>query len=606
MMQMRGHRFLSGLVPSLAALCVAAGRSPRSPRATAARTLLASVAVSVLALSATAALAPAAAQANEPWWHVTSGARPSYLPTSGAQDEVEKITVNATGGEFAVKYVVPGEEEPQLAGSPKFDASAAELQAVLENEHVYGPGNVEVKECSEVTECSELTPNTAELHSWIVTFKGALADRAAPVTPTECNAEKQPYVSPCVRPYELTGGNSEVTASEITKGKADGELVVIAENLGDGATTSTTTIADQVPAGLTPVGVSGTSGFSDVTQELACGLSGQVASCAAPAGLSAFFGLIEIRIPVVWNAAAPEKSMRSRSREVGRRTPRQTRRSRSRRRGQATPFGVERYEVTPEEEGGGPARQAGEHPFQITGSFNLNEGEETLRAEAEGGEAHEVLPAGSLPDTVNSLLPPGLIGNATAIPRCTISQFLSRPVGREGTEDDCPAASAVGVVTLEVDETNGLGLLAVRLPLFNLEPAKGEPARFGFYDLEGETPVILDTSVRSGGDYGVTLGSTNISQTIGLMSFSLTFWGVPGDPRHDQQRGWKCLAGEECPATDEQHPPAFLSLPTSCTGAMPTSLVWELVGRSRPAPRGRPARAVSHPDIQRDPGHGRL
>ena len=46
--------------------------------------------------------------------------------------------------------------------------------------------------------------------------------------------------------------------------------------------------------------------------------------------------------------------------------------------------------------------------------------------------------------------------------------------------------------------------------------------------------------------------------------------GVPGDPRHDNVRGWACFEatrkGQSCQEA-ERTPPPFLSLPTSCTGS---------------------------------------
>jgi len=64
--------------------------------------------VGSLALSAIfffAVIAPSGASAAEPlepWWHMTSGAVPSYLPPAGApkQSEVQQLTIDATGGRW--------------------------------------------------------------------------------------------------------------------------------------------------------------------------------------------------------------------------------------------------------------------------------------------------------------------------------------------------------------------------------------------------------------------------------------------------------------------------------------------------------------------------
>jgi len=70
-------------------------------------------------------------------------------------------------------------------------------------------------------------------------------------------------------------------------------------------------------------------------------------------------------------------------------------------------------------------------------------------------------------------LPPGLVGNPTATPLCTLAQLQS---------DSCPSGSQVGTVTTNVT-AHLLGLLPLPMTvngsLYNLEPAAGEPARFG-------------------------------------------------------------------------------------------------------------------------------
>jgi hypothetical protein len=115
------------------------------------------------------------------------------------------------------------------------------------------------------------------------------------------------------------------------------------------------------------------------------------------------------------------------------------------------------------------------------------------------------------------------------------------------------------------------------VPVFNLEPEVGEPARFGFEVDSGL--VFVNTSIRTGGDYGITVSVDNITQLIGFLSSVVTVWGVPGDPRHDQDRGWACLSPKEggrhlagCTALGQSKPPPFLTLPTSCGSALQTSV----------------------------------
>src|ERR1700691_131634 len=234
-----------------------------------------------------------------------------------------------------------------------------------------------------------------------------------------------------------------------------------------------------------------------------------------------------------------------------------------------TPYGVEAYEMTPEEEGGAPDTQAGSHPFQLTTTLDLNQ-------TPVPGEP----PALAKDFYFN--LPPGLIGNPTPFPQCPETQFLGR--FEEGTDfNKCPAKTAVGIAafTINIGVFGPLDLQPIVVPLFNLVPNVGEPARFGFY--YDQTPVYLDTSVRTGGDYGVTVSVNNITQGAVFVSSRVTFWGVPGDSRHNNDRGWGCIDDERfryytnyksilpCTPLGEAHPPPLLVLPTSCTGPLQTT-----------------------------------
>jgi len=226
-------------------------------------------------------------------------------------------------------------------------------------------------------------------------------------------------------------------------------------------------------------------------------------------------------------------------------------------------FGVEDYELIPEDPSGSVDTRAGSHPFQLTSVVTLN----TTTPEP-GGEPRGV----ALAKDVSSELPAGLIADPAPLARCGGAQFVGGHEVEEHIVNECPAQSAVGVATLTFNEPGVLGLHTVTAPIFNLEPLPGGPARFGIEE-EGLISVFLDTSVRTGGDYGVTLTAANISETVWLLSLKLTFWGVPGDARHDSQRGWECLDGfGTCPSSTAANPPPFLALPTSCNAPWASTL----------------------------------
>jgi hypothetical protein len=257
------------------------------------------------------------------------------------------------------------------------------------------------------------------------------------------------------------------------------------------------------------------------------------------------------------------------------------------------PFGVESFLLAAEEEGGEATRQAGAHPFQLTTSIALNQTADTSPPGSGLGEAH-VNPAGLAKD-VQFKWPAGLIGNPTPIAQCTDVQFFQVVEG--GAANLCPPDSAVGVATVTINEPSTTGVAEITVPLFNLVPRVGEPARFGFNVTMGNAPVTIDTSVRTGGDYGINVSVNNITQTAAFLASKVTVWGVPGDVRHDRQRGWGCLLESRgftaesplspCGSSAGQTPPPFLSMPTACEGPLVTSAEtdpWSQPGAFQPFP----------------------
>jgi hypothetical protein len=247
--------------------------------------------------------------------------------------------------------------------------------------------------------------------------------------------------------------------------------------------------------------------------------------------------------------------------------------------GGVTPFGIEEYSLDNENEGGALDTQAGSHPFQQTTDLEFNQGEP-----AGSGEKYMASPP-ALPKDLHLRWPPGMIGNPVPIPQCSQAQFATYV---EGGANLCPADTAVGVASASVILPHGrLGVRTEEVPVFNIAPDRGEPARFGF-EVE-RAFVTISPSVRTGGDYGVTVNVTNITQVAILVSSRVTVWGVPGAASHDSARGWGCMeegsiafessgiVPEVCPPAGPSNPPpsnppAFLSLPTSCTGPLHTSV----------------------------------
>ena len=224
----------------------------------------------------------------------------------------------------------------------------------------------------------------------------------------------------------------------------------------------------------------------------------------------------------------------------------------------ATPasFGVESLKVVPTNEDGSIDTQAGSHPFQLTTTLELS----TSLLKAGLSSTLTPNPTAFARD-LRFDLPAGLFGNPTVMPQCTNDEFAAVLLN---DANSCPAATAIGVASVTLFQAGSV----FTVPLFNLVPSAGEPARFGFRVLG--VPVYLDTAVRTGGDYGVVVNVDHISQLAQFFASQLTIWGVPNSQAHNSARGWGCLNGsgaEGCVNAPSVKPEPLLTLPTACGGS---------------------------------------
>ncbi len=496
--------------------------------------------------------APAASAAGEPWWHVQQDAVPTDVSAAAQQAEVQEVKAleeeTPLGRGSVFEATVNGAEvglfatEPLAATLKEFGVnvsvlSRGALQAALET--AYGAGEVAVGEAGGGE------PGT------VFVVRSTHAKSVAAIE---------------VATLGFGGASARVTVA----GRPAGEVVLRATDVGDGSIEGASVpvqVADVLPAGLEAVGIAGVvDGLFN--EGRSSGPHGSVVCVLA--SLSCTLGedepvlnTLEVRVAVdvsdpgvglgvdrvsVSGGGAPSV-VRSQPVDVSE---------------MSAPFGIEpgTFEVQPEAEGGVPDAQAGSHPFQLSTSFTFDS----------DGELGVVQPA--QPRNVKVELPAGLVGNATLMPQCTLAEFnYERPGGVGGNA--CPASSAVGIVLLDLslsETTVGQPIGApFALPVFNLVPGAGEPARFGFF--VSRVPVILNTSVRTGRDYGVTVTTNNATQVPLFASIDVIIWGDPNSPVHNGERGWECTnQNPGCQQSFEAPQTPFLTLPTSCEGQFRASM----------------------------------
>lgn len=250
-------------------------------------------------------------------------------------------------------------------------------------------------------------------------------------------------------------------------------------------------------------------------------------------------------------------------------------------------FGLSNVDVTFTDSHGSPAMAAGSHPFAMTTSFTVNS--------VENVEKGVPVVDGALRN-LDVVLPPGFVGNPTAVPPCETLDFLTEE--KEG-HSSCANSTALG--TLEVELGGGTGSIGEEtVPVYNLRPSPGTAAKLGFW--VAGVPNTLTVSVRPSFPYNVIASLSNASQIVEVLGAVTTLWGNPADKAHDADRG-RCAYVEvagDCPANIAVQP--FITLPRSCTGPLITvfkALSWWSGDPTDPGPPAEFEEAVkSHNDVE--------
>jgi hypothetical protein len=205
--------------------------------------------------------------------------------------------------------------------------------------------------------------------------------------------------------------------------------------------------------------------------------------------------------------------------------------------------GIQAFTAGAYDEDGNLDTRAGGHPYSASTAIFAN----TYR-----NRLGNIVPVGEFKD-IEVDLPPGFLGNPIATPQCPEDHL-------GGTlEESCPPETIVGraVPILANLTSSGLGR-----PVYNVEAPFGYPGKFYFN--VSEVPIHAVGSLRSDGDYGLTVSSLNTAQIATVYGSFFTFWGTPADSTHDDLRclGLNGPCNPPVPSTAPKT--AFLTNPVDC------------------------------------------
>ncbi|HEY1687497.1 MAG TPA: hypothetical protein VGF95_01395, partial [Solirubrobacteraceae bacterium] len=439
-------------------------------------------------LTVTAALASAAllgggstaamAASAPPRWELTAVPSPTKLVPGSPRSEVDLLDVKATGGPYRITMEI--EHGYHTTAAIPYDATATEVSEAIDS--IAGVQGASVLVTEELG-----GPST---HLYEVIWGGSAEEHSLQsIFIEEVTGEAR----------NLKGAEASVTITPEIPGVGEGQVVVTATDVGGTSDGSAIKLEDTLPAGLTAGEVQGLVPYGGGYEgaPMAC-TTGATVTCEYSKAVDSGSTLIMV-ILVKVAEGLPAKVSNEAVVQGG---------------------GAGAVELTTQ-------LPVNEEPV----SFGIAPGSVVAATSTPKAGAHANLTTAfafttSEPATVTATpkdvrfnLPVGFVGNTVGMPRCSM-HLVATVVG-----SGCPADTMVGMATVILGEFGFYERLVT--PVYNIAPAPGEPAAFGFNALIA--PVRLDTSVLSNGDYGVQVEVHDINEGLPVVATSITMWGVPSE-----------------------------------------------------------------------------
>jgi len=176
--------------------------------------------------------------------------------------------------------------------------------------------------------------------------------------------------------------------------------------------------------------------------------------------------------------------------------------------------------------------------------------------------------------------PQGIYGNPSSLGKCS---------ALDAALVQCPPLAQAGLITVHANYLGDPNYLLGTAPVYNVNTAGDEAARFTFNVPTLNIPIAILVGVRSATDYGLRFTVSGITQNAPLSEVDMTFWGFPASNTHSADRfptgsisdpaGCPGQADTSCNAGTPERSPLpvlpFTGNPSVCGRPMPTNLYVE-------------------------------